>query len=76
MTEPHPHQLTPEECAADAPRAKLNQAKRAAHDTYLAAKGILDHLDETADETWIVHAKAAKEHAWRLYEALVRETEW
>ena len=75
-TEPHPHQLTAEECAADTSRLELNQAKHAAHKAYHAATRALDLLDETADEAWIAHARAAKEHAWKLYEALVRETEW
>ena len=76
MIEPHPHQLTTEECSSDASRLALNQAKHAAHKVYLAATCALDLLDETADETWVAHARAAKEHAWKLYEALVRETEW
>ena len=76
MTEPHPHQLTPEECAADAERAPLNQAKAAAHDAYLAANRVLGLLDETADPIWIAHAQAVREHAWLLYQDLVRETEW
>lgn len=74
--EPHPHQLTPEECARDVDRAQLNQAKAAAHDAYLAAKRSLDHLDETADQAWITLAEAARDNAWKLYEALVLETEW
>ena len=76
MTQPHPHQLMSEECAKDADRAQLNQAKAAAHEAYLAANRILGLLDETADEAWIVHAEAAREHAWKLYEALILETEW
>ena len=74
--EPHPHQLTPEECAADISRLELNQAKQAAHKAYLAATRVLDLLDETADPTWITHAEATRDHAWKLYEALVLETEW
>lgn len=73
---PHPHQLTPEECAADTSRLELNQAKQAAHKAYLSAKRALDLLDETAHPTWIAHAEAARDSAWKLYEALVRETEW
>ena len=76
MTKPHPHQLTPEECAADVARASQNQAKAAAHEAYLAANRILGLLDETADEAWIAHAEAIREHAWKLYETLVLETEW
>ncbi len=76
MKEPHPHQLTSEECAADQPRAQLNAAKQAARDAYLAALRALELLDETADAAWIEHAEAAKEHAGKLHEALVRETEW
>ena len=75
-TEPHPHQLTAEECAADASRAQLNQAKAAAHEAYLAANRVLGLLDETADPIWIVHANAVRDHAWLLYQDLVRETEW
>ena len=76
MIEQHPHQLTAEECSADTSRLELNQAKHAAHKAYLAATRALDLLDETAAEVWIAHARAAKEHAWKLYEALVLETEW
>ena len=76
MNQPHPHQLTSEECVKDADRAQLNQAKAAAHEAYLAANRILGLLDETADEAWIAHAEAARAHAWKLYEALVLETEW
>jgi len=72
----NPHQLTPEECTADSDRAQLNQAKVAAHDAYLATNRVLGLLDETADPSWITHAEAAREHAWKLYEALARETEW
>lgn len=75
-TDPQPHQLTAEECAADAPRAQLNLAKHAAHEAYLAAKRILDHLDETADPAWIDHAKTAMTYAWEVYSALLLETEW
>lgn len=53
----------------------LHQAKQAAHKAYLAAKRVLDLLDETADEAWIKHAEASRDHAWKLYEALVLETE-
>lgn len=76
MTEPHPHQFTPEESADDTTRLALNQAKHAAHEAYLAAVRVLDLLDETADPAWVAHATAAQDHAWKLYEALVRETEW
>ena len=76
MTEPHPHQLTPEEQGADVDRAPQNQAKAAAHDAYLAANRVLGLLDETADPAWIKHAEAIREHAWSLYQALARETEW
>ncbi len=58
------------------PRARVIRAKRAAHDAFIAAKSILDHLDETADPVWIAHAKAAMDHTRLLYEDLVRETEW
>ena len=75
-SEPHPHQLTPDESAGDPNRVQLNKAKQAAHDAYLAANRVLGLLDETADPSWITHAEAAREHAWKLYEALVRETEW
>ncbi len=75
-TEPHPHQLTHEEQAADADRAQLNQAKVAAHEAYLAANRVLGLLDETADEAWIKHAEEIREHAWQLYSALRLETEW
>jgi len=74
--EPHPHQLTPEESASDPDRAQLNKAKQAAHDAYLAINRVLRLLGETADPSWIANAEAAREHAWKLYEALVRETEW
>lgn len=74
--EPNPHQLTHEEQAADPDRAQLNKAKQAAHDAYLAANRVLGLLDETADPSWITHAEAAREHAWKLYEAIVWETEW
>ena len=74
--EPHPHQLTPDECAADTARARLNLAKAAAHDAYVAARRALDQLDETVDDAWVEHAEAARDHAWKLYEALVAETEW
>jgi hypothetical protein len=74
--ESHPHQLTPEECAADVARAPQNQAKAAAREAYLAANRVLELLDETADPTWIALAEAAREHAGQLYQALVRETEW
>ena len=76
VIDPLPHQLTAEECSAAASRLELHQAKHAAHKAYLAATRALDLLDETADETWVAHALAAKEHAWKLYEALVLETEW
>lgn len=75
-TDPHPHQLTPDEQAADQDRAQLNKAKQAAYDAYLAANRVLGLLDETADPTWIAYAEAVREHAWKLYEALGRETEW
>jgi len=75
-SEPHPHQLTPEECAADTARAQLNQAKAAALDAWHAAKRCLDHLDETADPAWIADAEAAAKHARKLFDALVLETEW
>ncbi|HSX23215.1 MAG TPA: hypothetical protein VLE97_10630 [Gaiellaceae bacterium] len=74
--EPHPHQLTPEEQAADTARAPLNAAKKAAHDAYLAANRAIAQLDETADPAWIAHAESIREHAWQLYTALVSETEW
>ena len=72
----HPHQLTAEERAADESRARLNLAKQAAHDAYVAARRALDQLDETANDTWVAHAEAARDSAWKLYEALVLETEW
>jgi hypothetical protein len=74
--EPHPHQLTPEECAADTDRATLNPAKAAAHEAYIAANRVLGLLDETADPAWIKHAETMRESAWQLYTALVNETEW
>ena len=76
MKDPHPHQLTPEEQAADTDRAQLNKAKQAAHDAYLAANRVLGLLDETADPAWIADAEAIRERAWTLYNALVKETEW
>lgn len=76
MKELHPHQLTPEECANDGARAQLNHAKAAAHEAYIAANRVLGLFDETADPAWIAHAEAIREHAWKLYEALVHETEW
>lgn len=76
IPESHPHQLTREECTADAARCSLNLAKEAAHAAYVACRHVLDRLDETADATWVTHAKAAAEHAWKVYEALVLETEW
>jgi hypothetical protein len=75
-SEPQPHQPTPEEIAGDPDRSQLNKAKQAAHDAYLAVNRVLGLLDETADPSWIANAEAAREHAWKLYEALVRETEW
>lgn len=72
----HLHPLTPEEQAADTARAPLNAAKKAVYEAYLAANRVLAQLDETADPAWITHAEAAREHSWKLYEALVRETEW
>ena len=66
----------PEECAADADRAHLNQAKAAAHEAYIAANRVLGLLDETADPTWIARAEAIRENAWQLYTALAHETEW
>lgn len=74
--DPHPHQLTHEERAADIDRAALNQAKEAAHDAYLAANRALAVLDETADPIWVQRAEAVRENAWQLYTALVQETEW
>jgi len=74
--EPHPHQLTSEECAAAVDRSQLNQAKAAACEAYRAACRTLGLLDETANPTWIKHAETIREHAWSLYQALVRETEW
>lgn len=56
--------------------AALNQAKEAAHEAYLAACRALTMLDETAADTWIDHAKTARQSAWDLYVALVLETEW
>jgi hypothetical protein len=76
VKEPLPHQLTPEECVKDTDRARLNQAKAAAYEAYLAANRVLGLLDETADPAWIKHAEAIREHAWSLYQALVHETEW
>lgn len=61
---------------ANTDRAQLNQAKTAAHEAYIAANRVLGLLDETADPTWITHAEAVREHAWQLYQDLVRETEW
>jgi hypothetical protein len=75
-SEPHPHQLTPEERAADAPRKHLNQAKAAAHEAYLAANRAVHLLDETVDEALITLAHASRECAWALYTALMAETEW
>ena len=60
----------------DTDRAQLNQAKAAAHEAYIAANRVLGLLNETADPTWIAHAEAVREHAWQLYQDLVRETEW
>lgn len=76
MTDPHPHQLSPEECANDATRTQLNLAKAAAYEACLAATRVLSLLDETADPAWIARAEAVRAHAWKLYEALVLETEW
>lgn len=75
-TEPHPHPLTPEEQAADKERSQLNKAKQEAYAVYLATNRVLGLLDETADPSWIANAEAAREHAWKLYEALALETEW
>jgi hypothetical protein len=77
-SEPHPHQLTSEECARDTERASLNQAKAAALEAYNAAKRCLDLLvlDETTAPEWIADARAAMEHAAQVHDALVRETEW
>jgi hypothetical protein len=49
--------------------------KHAAHLAHLAASRVLDMLDETADEAWVASARAAKQHALDLYQALVLETE-
>lgn len=76
MKESHPHQLTPEECAADVERTPQNQAKAAAYEAYLAANRILGLLDETTDPAWVKHAEAIRQHAWSLYQALVADTEW
>ena len=87
MKETHPHQLTPEECAADKPRAQLNAAKQAAHEAYVAAKRALELLEdlivrkgypcaETPDPILIELARDTKDHTARLHDALVRETEW
>jgi hypothetical protein len=87
MKEAHPHQLTPEECAADPTRAQLNAAKQAAHEAYLATKRALELLDdliigkgypcaEMPDPILIALARDTKDHAMRLHEALVRETKW
>ena len=81
MNELHPHQLTSDECAADPRRAALNAAKQAAHEAYLAANRAIGHLHEhgdppSADPAWIAIAEAAREHAWKLYDTLVKETEW
>ena len=74
--EPHPHQLTPEECAADVERAPLNQAKAAAYEAYFAAGRALSLLDETVDPKLVKEARALHQKAWKLYDALVAETEW
>lgn len=76
MKELHPHQLTPEEWAVDVDRTAYNQAKELAHEAYIAANRILGLLDETAEPAWFAHAKAIRDHAWALYEALVHDTEW
>lgn len=76
MKEPQPHQLTAEECAADAARLPQNQAKAAALEAYQAANRVLDLLDESADPAWIAHAVTIRDHAWALYRSLVHETEW
>jgi hypothetical protein len=60
----------------DTARLMKLRAKEAAHDAYLAASRSLAVLDETADQAWIAHAEAARESAWKLYTALVLETEW
>jgi hypothetical protein len=74
--DPHPHQLTPDEQAVDTSRTPQNQAKAAAHEAYLAANRILALLDETSNPAWVAHAESMREHAWQLYDALQRETEW
>jgi hypothetical protein len=74
--DPQPYQITPAEHVADISGLELNQAKQAAHKAYLAAKRVLDLLDETADPSWISHAETARDHAWQLYEALVLKTEF
>jgi hypothetical protein len=87
VNELHPHQLTPEECAAGPTRTQLNAAKQAAHEAYIAAKRALEFLDdlivgngypcaETPDPILIALARDTKDHAMRLHEALVRETAW
>jgi hypothetical protein len=76
VNEPHPHQLTSEESANDTERTPQNQAKAAAYEAYHSANRILTLLDETADDAWIAHATAIRDHAWKLYTALVDETEW
>jgi hypothetical protein len=82
-TPPPPHQLTLEECAADAPRARLNRAKIAAHEAYVSANRAVHQLnepmhanEEPVDEALIVLARASRERAWALYTALMAETEW
>ncbi|HSX23312.1 MAG TPA: hypothetical protein VLE97_11115 [Gaiellaceae bacterium] len=72
--EPQPHRTTSDQHVVDISALELNQAKQAAHKAYLASQRVLDLLDETADPSWIVHAEAARDHAWKLYEALVLKT--
>jgi hypothetical protein len=60
----------------DTARLMKLRAKEAAHDAYLAANRALAVLDETADAAWVAHAEASRESAWKLYTALVLETEW
>ncbi len=81
MKEPHPHQLTSEECTADPRRVALNAAKQAAYEAYLAANRAIVHLHEhgdpaSADPMWLADAEVLRDRAWKLYDTLVRETEW
>jgi hypothetical protein len=70
-----PHKRSPEEQVASPDRIRLNQAKWAAHDAFLAARHAFNLLDKDADPALARAIQSSKEHAWKLYDVLARETE-